>query len=211
MSQTVSLPRPYHQLQKITTVVLLFQAVFVFAQLFNDRPQSNGMVGILVATIVMAATNRRLFADPQGRHANFYLTLLRYGVLTVLGALSLLVALDAYAPDAVPNGMPTLTAMLLATVIALKGAMLGKLRPGGVLGLRLPWTCRSRLAWEKAHRLMGRILFFGGLIALVASPFVHFAATFVAIGGIVIVGVTAAAIESWRVWRNDPEREISRR
>lgn len=210
MNQTDSLPGPYHQLQQATTVILLFQAVFLFAQLFNDGPHSNGMVGILAATIVMSATNRRLFADPQGRHANFYVTLLRYGVLTVLGALTVLVALRAYAPDAVPNGTPTLMAMLLTTVIALKGAMLGKLKPGGVLGLRLPWTCRSRLAWEKAHRLMGRILFFGGLIALVASPFVHYAATFVAIGGIVIVGVTAAAIESWRVWRNDPEREVYR-
>ncbi len=211
MSQTDSLPGPYRQLQQVTTVILLFQTVFVFAQLFNDGPQSNGMVGILVATIVMAATNRRLFADPQGRHPNFYITLLRYGVLTVLGALTLVVALDAYAPDAVPNGTPTLIAMLLATVIALKGAMLGKLKPGGVLGLRLPWTCRSRLAWEKAHRLMGRILFFGGLTALVASPFVHYAATFVAIVAIVIIGVTAAAIESWHVWRNDPERELSGR
>jgi uncharacterized membrane protein len=210
MNPTDSLPGPYQQLQQVTTVVLLFQAVFVLAQFFNDGPHSNTMVGILAATIVVSATNRRLLADPPGRHANSYVALLRYGVLTLLGVLSVLVALRAYAPAAVPNGTPTLIAMLLSSVIALKGAMLGKLKPGGVLGLRLPWTCRSRLAWEKAHRLMGRILFFGGLTALVASPFAGYAATFVAIGIIVVVGVTAAAIESWRVWRNDPERAITR-
>ena len=210
MNKTGFVPEPYQQLQQLTTVVLLFQAVFLLAQLFNDGPHANSMVAIFAATIVLSATNRRLFADPHGRHAGFYVALLRYGVLTLLGVLTVLVALRAYAPDAVPNGTPTLIAMLLATVIALKGALLGKLRPGGVLGLRLPWTRRSRLAWEKAHRLMGRILFFGGSITLVASPFVHYAVAFMAISGIVIVGVTAAAIESWRVWRNDPERMISR-
>ena len=50
------------------------------------------MVGVLAATIVMSATNRRVFADPQGRHANLYVTLLRYGVLTLLGAITVLVA-----------------------------------------------------------------------------------------------------------------------
>jgi len=210
MNQTDSLPGPYQQLQQATTVILLFQAVFLFAQFFNDGPHSNSMVGVLAATIAVSATNRRLSTDSQGRHATFYITLWRYGALTLLGALTVLVAVRAYAPDALPNGTPTLIAMLLSSFIALKGAVLGKLKPGGVFGLRLPWTCRSRLAWEQAHRLMGRILFFGGLIALVASPFVHYAATFVAIGAIVVVGVIVSAIESWRVWRNDPEREISK-
>lgn len=209
MNQTNSPPGPYQQLQQATTVILLFQAVFVLAQFFNESPHSNTMVGVLVATIAVSATNRRLFTDSQGRHATFYITLWRYGALALLGALTVLVALRAYAPEALPNGTPTLVAMLLSAFIALKGSVLGKLKPGGVLGLRLPWTCRSRLAWEKAHRLLGRILFFGGLIVLVASPFVHFAAAFVAIGAIAVIGVTVSAIESWRVWRNDPEREKS--
>ena len=209
MNHTDSAPGPYQQLHQATTVILLFQAVFLLAQIFNDGPHSNAMVGVLVATIAVSATNRRLFSDSQGRHATFYIMLWRYGALTLLGALTVLVALRAYAPDALPNGTPTVIAMLLSAVIALKGALLGKLKPGGIFGLRLPWTCRSRLAWEKAHRLLGRILFFGGLIALVASPFVHYAATFVAIGVIIVVGVTASAIESWLVWRNDPEREVT--
>lgn len=209
MNQTDSLPGPYQHLRQATTIILLFQAVFLLAQLFNDGSYSNAMLGVLVATIAVSATNRRLFSVSQGRHATVYITLWRYGALMLLGALTVLVALRAYTPNALPNGTPTLVAMLLSAFVAMKGAVLGKLKPGGMFGLRLPWTCRSRLAWEKAHRLMGRILFFGASIVLVASPFVHYTAAFVAIAAIIAIGVTASAIESWRVWRDDPEREIS--
>ena len=101
--------------------------------------------------------------------------------------------------------------MLLTTVIALKGAMLGKLKPGGVLGLPAALDVSKPPRLGKGAPPDGTSSALRQFaIALVASPFVHYAATFVAIGGIVIVGVTAAAIESWRVWRDDPEREISR-
>lgn len=210
MNRTDSSPGPFDQLQQVTTVILMFQAVFLFAQLFSDGPYSSNMTAILAATIVLSVANRRLFADPQGRHATFYLMLWRYGALALLGVLTLLVAVRAYAPDAVPNGAPTLIAMLVSAVIALKGAVLGKLKPGGVIGLRLPWTCRSRLAWEKAHRLMGRILFFGGLAGLVAAPFVPALATLFGIAALILISVTSGAITSWRVWRNDPERQVAR-
>jgi uncharacterized membrane protein len=164
------------------------------------------MTGILAATIALSAVNRRLFTDAQGRHASVYVTLWRYGVLTLLGALTVLVAVRAYAPEAMPNGVPTLIAMLVPSVIALKGAALGKLKPNGVIGLRLRSTCQSRLAWEQAHRLLGRILFFGGLIGLCAAPFVPVLVTFVGTGVLVLIGVTAAAFRSRRVWQDDPER-----
>ena len=66
MKQAVSPSRPGHQLTQVTTVILLFQAVFMLAQEFNDAPGSGAMTGILVATIALAAVNRRLLAEPQG-------------------------------------------------------------------------------------------------------------------------------------------------
>ena len=209
MNPTASPSGTFSQLQQATTVVLLFQGVFVLAQLFNDGVHSGPMAAILAATVALSALNRRLLTAPQGRHTTFYVVLWRYGVLTLLGALSVLVALRAYAPDAMPNGVLTLIAMLLPAVIALKGAVFGKLRPNGVIGLRLPWTCQSRLAWEQAHRLMGRILFFDGLIGLVAAPFVPVLATFVGIAALILIGVVAGAFKGWRVWQHDPERSIA--
>jgi uncharacterized membrane protein len=210
MKEAVGPSGPYDQLTQVTTVILSFQAVFLLAQLFNDAPHSNAMTGIFAATVALAAVNRRLLTDAQGRHARSYVIAWRYGALALVAVFSALVALRTYAPQAVPDGTPTVIAMLLSAVIALKGALLGKLKPGGVLGMRMPWTCRSRLAWEKAHRLMGRILFAGGLIGLVVAPFVSFVAVFVAIAVVVLISVTSGAIESWLVWRNDPERNIAR-
>jgi immunity protein, SdpI family len=210
MTEIVSPPGPYHQVAQLTVVLLLFQAAFMLGQLFNDAPYSGSMTGMLVATVALAVVNRRLLADSQGRHASGYILAWRYGALLFIAVASALVALRTYAPQAVPNGTPTVIAMLLSAVIALKGALLGKLKPGGVLGLRLRWTCQSRLAWEKAHRLMGRILFLGGLVGLLAAPFVSFVVIFAGIGSVILIGVTSGAFEGWHVWRNDPERNIAR-
>lgn len=209
MNQTASPSGPFNQLQQATMILLLFQSVFLLARVFDDGPHSGSMTGILAATLALSVVNRRLDPAAQGRHANFYITLWRFGGLTLLGVLTVIIALRAYAPDAVPNGVPTLIAMLLPTLIALKGAALGKLKPNRILGLRLRWTCQSRLAWEQAHRLMGRILFFGGLAGLVAAPFVPVLASFVWIAALISIAVTAGAIKSWRVWQNDPERKVA--
>lgn len=209
MNQADSPSASFSFLLQATTVVLLFQAIFLLAQLFNDGENSSSMTAILAATLLQLTLTRRLSVDPQVRNATLYITLWRYGALSLLGLLTVVVAIDSYAPETVSNGMPTLIAMLLSSVIALKGAALGKLKPSGVLGLRLRWTRQSRLAWEKAHRLMGRILFFGGLIGLVAAPFVPVLATFGGITALVLIGVTAGTIKSWRVWQNDPERSIA--
>lgn len=209
MNQADSPSGPFNPLLQATTVVLLFQAVFLLAQLFDDSPYSGSMTGILAATIALSAVNRRLLAEPQGRQASFYVNLWRYGVLALLGVMSVVVAVRTYLPDSMPNGVPVLIAMLLPAVIALKGAALGKLKPNRVIGLRLRWTCQSRLAWEQAHRLLGRILFFGGLTALAIAPFVPVLVTFFGVAALVLIGVTAAAIKGRRVWRDDPERMVA--
>jgi uncharacterized membrane protein len=206
MNQAGSPSAPFTVLLQATTVLVLFQAVFVLARLFNDDENSGGMTAILVATVMQFALTRRLSVDPQGRHAGAYVAVWRYAALALLGVLTAMVAFDAYAPAAMPKQVPTSVAMLVPAVIALKGAVLGKLKPGGVLGLRTRWTRQSRLAWELAHRLMGRILFVGGLIGVAAAPFIPVLATFAGISALVLIAMTAGTIKSWRVWKSDPER-----
>jgi uncharacterized membrane protein len=157
----------------------------------------------------LSAINQRLSTTAQAGHAVGYVLAWRYAALLFVAALSVLVAVRTYVPQATPNGVPTLIGMLFAAVIALKGALLGKLKPGGVLGLRLRWTRQSRLAWEQSHRLMGRILFFGGLAVLVVAPFVPAVGIMAGIAGLILVSVTAGMIKSWRVWRSDPERLVT--
>jgi uncharacterized membrane protein len=97
----------------------------------------------------------------------------------------------------------------LSGLSAVFGAWIGKVGPNPLLGVRTAWTYASRLAWDKSNRLTGRLYFWGGLIGLAATPFAPQPAG----ANLVIVGVFAAwaagAFESWRVWRNDPDRRAS--
>ena len=206
MNQTMQSPGPYNALAQATTVILLFQAVVLLAQLFDDSPYSGAMTGLLAATVALSAVNRRLATASQGNHATSYIVAWRYAVLALLGFASALVALKIYLPDAQADGVPSVVAMLLAAIIALKGALFGKLKPGGVLGLRLKWTMQSRLAWEQAHRAMGRILFVGGLIGIFAAPFVPFPVAVAWIVVAIFIGIVTGVLTSRRVWKSDPER-----
>jgi uncharacterized membrane protein len=210
MNQAESPSSSFSLLQQATTVLLVFQAMLLLARLFADGENSGAMTGILAATLLQLVLTRRLSAEPQGPHATSYVVLWRYAALALFALMTIALAIDTYAPETpVPDGLPTWVAMLMAAMIALKGAVLGKLKPNRIFGLRLRWTRESRLAWELAHRLMGRILFFGGLLGLVVAPFVPFLATLAGIVALISIGVTAGAIESRRVWQGDPERGLA--
>ena len=196
----------FEVLKKATTLLLLYQAAFMLSQVFGDAPHTGAMTAILAATITLSAVNQRLHRDAQGQHAKSYIMAWRVGVLLFVGFLTAVVSLRAYVPEAAPEGIPTVFVMLATALVGLKGALFGKLKPGGVLGLRLRWTCQSRLAWERAHRSMGRILFFGSLIMLAATPFVDATALAIGLGAIILIGLTAGIVTSYQVWRVDPER-----
>ena len=103
--------------------------------------------------------------------------------------------------------LPLTIAWLMFVII---GAFVGKSAPNAFVGVRVYWTLRSRLAWDKANRLLGRIFFFGGLVGLLAMPFVDLDHDFVFVMAwlliVTIGGAGVSIIESWRVWRTDPER-----
>jgi uncharacterized membrane protein len=106
----------------------------------------------------------------------------------------------------------TVRAVVVAmwAVIALKGAAAGKFKPGGPLGLRIRWTLSSRLAWDKAHRMLGRVLFWGGLFGLAASFFVPPPVALIQWFAVVALALLLALFESWRTWRSDPQRSSGR-
>ena len=87
------------------------------------------------------------------------------------------------------------------------GALLGKAGPNPWVGLRVYWTRRSRLAWERANRMLGHIYFLGSLTGLALCPsWMKRTATRLLLA-VVLGGALVATIESWRVWRADPERQ----
>ena len=128
----------------------------------------------------------------------------------IVGLTALLTALIASLAFAHGGGLgeqrlPLTLAMLMFVVV---GAFVGKAAPNAFIGVRVYWTLRSRLAWDKANRLLGRIFFFGGLIGVLAMPFVDLDHDIVLVMAwlliVVVGGGLLAIIESWRVWRTDP-------
>jgi uncharacterized membrane protein len=87
------------------------------------------------------------------------------------------------------------------------GAFLGRAAPNPFVGVRTPWSYKSRLAWDRSNRLAGRLLCLIGLAGLAASAFApQPAGTFALVAAALIAGVWSV-FESWRVWRADPDRQ----
>ncbi len=104
----------------------------------------------------------------------------------------------------IASGLPMTGLSLILIVV---GALLGRVGPNPFVGLRTPWTYKSRLAWDRSNRLAGRLLFLLGLFGLAASNFVPQPAGLIALFAGLMIAVVWAVIESWRVWRADPDRQ----
>lgn len=95
----------------------------------------------------------------------------------------------------------------ISAIMMLTGAFLGRVGPNPIVGVRTPWAFKSRLAWERSNRLAGRLLFLIGLFGLVSAPFMPQPFGVIALVVAVLAAVVASAVESWRVWRSDPDRQ----
>ena len=95
----------------------------------------------------------------------------------------------------------------LSLILIAVGAFLGRVGPNPFVGLRTPWTYKSRLAWDRSNRLAGRLLFFLGLFGLAASTFAPRPGGLIALFAGLMITVVWSVVESWRVWRTDPDRQ----
>lgn len=105
--------------------------------------------------------------------------------------------------------MPTVILAAIGGLFTLLGNVMGKARPNWFVGIRTPWTLSSDLAWDKTHRLAGRLMVVAGLALLIG---VWFIPPNLQIGLVLIAGFTPAVIGtaySYWVWRNDPARDTA--
>jgi uncharacterized membrane protein len=207
---TETQPRERDFLEKASLVLLALQfAVFakMWIDLGFDRATDNYPV-LMMSTALFAGAQRKLAARPPNPGAGRWLFASRAAALAMLTLGTLAIAYYRLVPDAAPA--PTSLAgglfALMWAMIALKGAGIGKLKPGSAVGLCVSWTRQSRLAWDKGHRTLGRVLFWGGLIGLATCLAVDPLVTLAMWAATVTLAVTAALFESWRTWRIDPDR-----
>jgi uncharacterized membrane protein len=195
-------------LGKAALVLLTFQAGglahMMIVQGLDGPP--TGYLYLVMLAALFAGTQRRLARTQVARGAVTWFTASRAAVFAVLAIASALVVFDGLATP--PARDVTITAMVAAMwgAVALKGAAAGRFKPGGYLGLRVYWTMHSRLAWDRAHRVLGRVLFWGGLVGLAASFVMPWPASIALFFATVALAVLLALLESWRTWREDPDR-----
>lgn len=124
------------------------------------------------------------------------LTFLGLSLFAGISSVTGLIALGAAAPMAG-----------LSTLFLLVGAVLGRVGPNPIAGVRTPWSYKSRLAWDRSNRLAGRLFFLIGLAGIATAPIAPQPLGFQLLIGAVLVAALLSAIESWRVWRTDPDRQ----
>lgn len=105
------------------------------------------------------------------------------------------------------GGPQRLTMAGMGLLFLIIGAVIGKVRPNPIAGVRTYWTLTSRLAWDKANRLAGRLFAIIGAGALLASPFAPMPAGLMAVTAAVLVAAAWSVLESFLVWRTDPDRK----
>lgn len=144
----------------------------------------------------------RKTSDPARRRS------LRMGQLVVLITLTLTIgfcsALSLSGATEIGTALPQAGFGLLMVAV---GAFLGRVGPNPFVGVRTPWAFKSKLAWERSNRLAGRLMFLIGLLALFSAPLMPQPMGLIAFVIAVVLAAIASALESWRVWRNDPDRQ----
>ncbi len=178
---------------------------------WGDRAEMGLAIGVIAmvagAVAVVCAAMERQVRDRRGDRFTY-----RLGRIVGLAAPAFAAAmLTSTAFDLLPRqgGRAMFLSLMMGGMALLflgMGAFLGRVKPNPVIGVRTYWALRSRLAWDKANRLAGRLMTLVGLLGLVAAPVAPQPIGFhVLMAGLIASGL-AAGFESWRVWRTDPDR-----
>ncbi|MGZ9100786.1 MAG: SdpI family protein [Brevundimonas sp.] len=173
---------------------------------WGGRGEVGGLIAALGTLIVVIAGGMGVAAartdDPARRRALRMAQLVALisllGVVLFAGGASLTGALS------IAGGLPM--AGLSLTLLG-AGAFLGRVGPNPFVGVRTPWSFKSRLAWDRSNRLAGRLLFLLGLFGLAASAVAPQPAGLIALGVGLLLAVVWSVVESWRVWSLDPDRQ----
>lgn len=140
--------------------------------------------------------------DPARRRALRYAQLVVVLTIPLVGLLAASASLSG-ASD-IGGAVPV---ALMSLAILLIGAFVGRVGANPFVGVRTPWSFKSRLAWERSNRLAGRLFFVIGLAGLLTAPFAPQPLGLYALLGAIGVAAVWSVVESWRVWRTDPDRQ----
>ena len=126
-----------------------------------------------------------------------------YGSILLLLVLHTLIVLTAIG---VLVNVPRVAVGAVALLLLVLGNFLGKSRSTFFVGVRLPWTLSSELAWSKSNRLAGLGFIATGFATLIALFSVNTKiATLVMTAGL-LFSVAVAAVASYFYWKHDDNK-----
>lgn len=86
------------------------------------------------------------------------------------------------------------------------GNVMTTLRSNFMVGVRTPWTLTSDLAWDRTHRLIGRLWVIGGVAMFLVSLLGQGEALVVVILAFAFGTLIVAFAYSYLVWKSDPNK-----
>jgi len=173
---------------------------------WSTRERVGGvLIGLAVLTLLLGGGMgfaARRTDDPARARA------LRYAQLVVVLSIPMISLLAASASLSGTTDIGGAVPMaLMSLVFLLIGAFLGRVGSNPFVGVRTPWAYKSRLAWERSNRLAGRLFFIIGLAGLLTAPFAPRPLGLYVLLTAIVVAALWSVVESWRVWRTDPDRQ----
>jgi uncharacterized membrane protein len=215
--------RRFYVLGAITVAVQLAVAVWGLAQVgftatvpihWNAAGEPNGYgpawMGFLLTPAITAGLVALFGLIPriEPRRANLlrssaaYLTMATAMLVLMLGVhVAVVLAGAGYSVPIAPivgGGVGLLFVVL--------GNVMTTVRSNFMFGVRTPWTLTSDLAWDKTHRLVGRLWVIGGVLMFLSSLLGRAELLVFVILGFVIGSLVIAFVYSYQVWRSDPNR-----
>ena len=215
--------RSLYRLAAVIIVLQVLVSLWGFAQVgltatvpihWNAAGEPNGYapswLGFLVTPVITAAMVALFAIIPriEPRREN----LLKSGSAYVTVALATLVLmlLVHVAAVAAGAGYDVPIAPIVGGGVGLLFVALGNVmttvRSNFMFGVRTPWTLTSDLAWDKTHRLIGRLWVVGG-VAMFLTSLLGRTDVLVAVILVFVIGSMVLAFGySYSVWRGDPSR-----
>lgn len=136
------------------------------------------------------------------RSSRAYLTI-AYAMLVLMLGLDVATVLAGVGYD-VP--IASLAGGGVGLLLATLGNVLTTVRSNFMVGVRTPWTLTSDLAWDRTHRLIGRLWVVGGvllfLVSLLGRPEILLAVLL----AFIVITLVLAFVYSYLVWKTDPDK-----
>ena len=92
--------------------------------------------------------------------------------------------------------------LFVGVVFVIIGNYLPKCKQSYTMGIKLPWTLHDEANWNATHRMGGKLWVAGGLLLLIASPFLSSPIlSFIVFFGIILVMVLVPTVYSYLYYK----------